>query len=70
MRYPIVTNKALCEFNNEMKEFVSNREKPYDLERKFGKQIETVKIYHPESGMVPCYTGHVQGNLTYRLLEK
>eukprot|EP00794_Sanderia_malayensis_P015818 gene15818-17413_t len=49
------------QFIDEMKGFKNYREKQINLGRKIGTEVETVKIYHPESGMVPCYTGHIQG---------
>ncbi|XP_065068602.1 ciliary microtubule inner protein 2B-like isoform X1 [Rhopilema esculentum] len=61
MRYPVVTNKALCEFTDDMKDFLSYHDKPLDLHRKIGQDVRTVTIYHQESGMVPRYTGHIQG---------
>ena len=61
MRYPVVTNKALCEFTDDMKGFLSYHDKPLDLHRKIGQDVRTVTIYHQESGMVPRYTGHIQG---------
>ena len=61
MRYPVVANKALCEFSDQMKEFDDYRDQPIDLVRNVGRKSDTVAIYNSDFGMLPNYTGHVQG---------
>ena len=63
MCYPVVTNRALCDFNDAMKEFKKNHDKPIVLGREIAGKVETVSIYQPDSGMVPHYTGHIPGKM-------
>ena len=61
MGYPLLTNKALCEFTNESERLRRVKDLPVVVERPGIKIVDTKPIYMMDSGQVPHYTGHVPG---------
>ena len=61
MGYPLLTNKALCEFTNESERLKRVKDLPVVVARPEIKIIDTKPIYMKDSGQVPHYTGHVPG---------
>lgn len=59
--YPLLTNKALCEFTNESDRLKRVKDLPVIVERPVIKIVDTKPIYTKDSGHVPHYTGHVPG---------
>ena len=69
--YPLLTNKALCEFTNESERLRRVKDLPVVVERPEIKIVDTKPIYMKNSGQVPHYTGHVPGKVNCILcLEK
>ena len=63
MGYPLLTNKALCEFTNESERLKRVKDLPVTVVRPEIKIVDTKPIYVKDSGQVPHYTGHVPGNV-------
>lgn len=63
MGYPLLTNKALCEFTNESERLKRVKDLPVTVVRPEIKIVDTKPIYVKDSGQVPHYTGHVPGNI-------
>lgn len=63
MGYPLLTNKALCEFTDESDRLKRVKDLPVVVERPEFKLVDTKPIYMKDSGQVPHYTGHVPGNV-------
>jgi len=63
MGYPLLTNKALCEFTNESERLRRVKDLPVVVERPEIKIVDTKPIYMKDSGQVPHYTGHVPGKV-------
>ena len=63
MGYPLLTNKALCEFTNESERLKRVKDLPVTVVRPEIKMVDTKPIYVKDSGQVPHYTGHVPGNV-------
>lgn len=61
MGYPVVTNKALCEFADESERLRRLSNLPVKVERPEVKLVDTKPIYIKDSGLVPHYTGHIPG---------
>lgn len=61
--YPLLTNKALCEFTNESERLKRVKDLPVTVVRPEIKIVDTKPIYVKDSGQVPHYTGHVPGNV-------
>ncbi|CAH3014832.1 unnamed protein product, partial [Porites evermanni] len=61
MGYPLLTNKALCEFTDESDRLKRVKDLPVVVERPVIKIVDTKPIYLKDSGQVPHYTGHVPG---------
>lgn len=61
MGYPLLTNKALCEFTNESERLKRVKDLPVTVVRPEIKIVDTKPIYVKDSGQVPHYTGHVPG---------
>ena len=62
--YPLLTNKALCEFTNESDRLKRVKDLPVIVERPVIKIVDTKPIYTKDSGQVPHYTGHVPGKVS------
>lgn len=61
MGYPLLTNKALCEFTDESDRLKRVKDLPVVVQRPEFKLVDTKPIYMKDSGQVPHYTGHVPG---------
>lgn len=59
--YPVLTNIALKEFQDEMDSHRTNGSKPVVVQREDMTLTDTKPIYPAESGLVPHYTGHIPG---------
>lgn len=59
--YPLLTNKALCEFTDESERLNRVKDLPVTVVRPEIKIVDTKPIYVKDSGQVPHYTGHVPG---------
>ena len=59
--YPVLTNKALCEFADESERLVRLSSLPVKVFRPEVKLVDTKPIYVRDSGLVPHYTGHIPG---------
>lgn len=70
MGYPLLTNKALCEFKNESERLKSVKDLPVTVVCPQIKIVDTKPIYVKDSGQVPHYTGHVPGNVLPQLQYK
>ena len=66
--YPLLTNKALCEFTNESERLKRVKDLPVTVVRPEIKIVDTKPIYVKDSGQVPHYTGHVPGNVLILML--
>ena len=66
MGYPLLTNKALCEFTDESDRLKRVKDLPVVVERPVIKIVDTKPIYLKDSGQVPHYTGHVPGKVSIK----
>lgn len=64
MGYPLLTNKALCDFTVESDRLKRVKELPITVDRPEIKIVDTKPIYIRGSGQVPHYTGHVPGTVS------
>ena len=69
MGYPLLTNKALCEFTDESDRLKRVKDLPVVVERPVIKIVDTKPIYLKDSGQVPHYTGHVPGKVSIKRNE-
>lgn len=63
MGYPVLTNKALCDFTDESDRLKRVKDLPITVDRPVIKIVDTKPIYIKGSGQVPHYTGHVPGKV-------
>ena len=61
--YPLLTNKALCEFTDESERLKRVKDQPVTVDRPVIQLVDTKPIYVKDSGQVPHYTGHVPGKV-------
>lgn len=61
--FPVLTNKALCEFTDETARLKSLRNQAVVVRRPQVQPVKISTVYEmkPETGLVPHYTGHVPG---------
>lgn len=60
--YPVITMQALKEHASEKRRLLSSQNKPVDLTQGVGQTTQSISLHRTHQvGLMPHYTGHVQG---------